>query len=537
MRTTAIVNQKGGSGKTTTAINIAAVYAKRGMRTLLVDMDPQSHCAVGLGVPEKMLDMTVAEALLAEHDDSFDDDALLWEVNRNLHLAPSTIRLATLEAPGGGLHERPDKDRRLESLLRRLAPRFDRCFIDCPPTIGLLTFNALRAARETIIPVETGFFALRGAEKQWQTIQRLIAHINQPIACHLLATLHNPNSKISCDILAALRRDFAGQIVPVVIETSEAMREATSFGQPILEYAPNDPTCRQYEQLADWLEEHGVNVTPEIEVVLRDETTTRSPSPTNSPPISPTSSSDRHHERADGFISERAVELARRVNNLAKKHLHDTRPGYSMTSPTASPTASPPSAPAPTSPAPSPYPDTTRHAPVTIAAPPPASLRTEHAPQPPPGATVSFAPPPVAPPHAPSPAAPSHVPPVAPLVVAPTATPIAEIVPDPRYRQVYGVHVTTRGVLFVQPADLGQTIAIAGAFNHWSPNATYMTLNRESGIFEARLRMYPGRHPYRLVIDGTWQTDVFNPLTEPNPHGELNSLIVVPVDTPGIERA
>ncbi|MCA9296074.1 MAG: hypothetical protein KC983_06140 [Phycisphaerales bacterium] len=96
--------------------------------------------------------------------------------------------------------------------------------------------------------------------------------------------------------------------------------------------------------------------------------------------------------------------------------------------------------------------------------------------------------------------------------------------------------MTTRGVLFVQPADLGQTIAIAGAFNHWSPNATYMTLNRESGIFEARLRMYPGRHPYRLVVDGTWQTDVFNPLTEPNPHGDLNSVIVVPVDAPGMER-
>src|SRR6266850_1260142 len=209
VRTMAIVNQKGGCGKTTTAINLAAIYAQRGLRTLLVDMDPQSHCAVGLGVPEARIEQSIGDALLADHSRGFDASALVWEVARNLYLAPSTMMLSALESPGGGLHQMPDKDRRLESLLHLIGDRYDRCLIDCPPTIGLLTFNALRGAREALIPVETGFFSLRGAEKQWNTIQRMIAHIDRPIACHLLPTLHNPDSRLAGNILAALRRQFA----------------------------------------------------------------------------------------------------------------------------------------------------------------------------------------------------------------------------------------------------------------------------------------------------------------------------------------
>ena len=164
MRTIAIVNQKGGCGKTTTAINLAAVFAHRGLRTLLVDMDPQSHCATGLGVPDEQIKPSIGDALLAADSENLDVASHVWEVAGNLDLLPSTMRLAGLEAPGGGLHELPDRDRRLALLLARMEDRYDRCLIDCPPTIGLLTFNALRAAREALIPVEPGFFSLRGAE-------------------------------------------------------------------------------------------------------------------------------------------------------------------------------------------------------------------------------------------------------------------------------------------------------------------------------------------------------------------------------------
>ena len=266
LRTLAIVNQKGGCGKTTTAINLSAVFAQRGLRTLLVDMDPQSHCATGLGVPEEGIDLSTGDALLRADSDDLDPRSVLWEVGGKLDLLPSTMRLAALEAPGGGLHELPDRDRRLSRLLERFAGRYDRCLIDCPPTIGLLTFNALRAAREALIPVETGFFALRGADKQWRTIRQLIERIGRPIACHLVPTLYKSESALSTDILAALRRQFGGQVLPVIIHDYEVVKEAASFGQPVIEYAPQSKAREDFERLADWLEAHPPQPMVQIEV-------------------------------------------------------------------------------------------------------------------------------------------------------------------------------------------------------------------------------------------------------------------------------
>jgi chromosome partitioning protein len=311
VRTIAIVNQKGGCGKTTTAINLAAVFARRGWRTLLVDMDPQSHCAAGLGVPEARIEVSIGESLIAAHDRSLDLDSLSWEVGRNLHLIPSTTRLAALEAPGGGLHDLPDRDRRLEMVLSLLCHRFDVCLIDCPPTIGLLTFNALRAAGEAIIPVETGFFSMRGAQKQCLTIQKTIERIGRPIACHLLPTLHDAGSRTAREVLATLEREFAGQLMPVVIHEHEALREAASFGQPVVEYAPRSRAEEDFERLATWLEAHGgrpdLDAPPEIEVVRPSVPAPHAPSAAGAP-------------RTNGVETvSRVAELLRRVEELADK--------------------------------------------------------------------------------------------------------------------------------------------------------------------------------------------------------------------------
>ena len=243
MRTFAIVNQKGGCGKTTTAINLSAVFAHRGLRTLLVDMDPQSHCAIGLGVPEGGIDLSIADALLKADSDDLDPSSLVWEVGGNLDLIPSTMRLSGLEAPGGGLHELPDRDRRLARLLSRFEDRYDRCLIDCPPAIGLLTFNALRAAREALIPVETGFFAFRGADKQWRTIRKLIEsgvrnHSGGQVDYQIyktdsrslesiLAEMRRAEIQVARDHLGVLTRRAYGAVRTAVQRLSTSMRMKT----------------------------------------------------------------------------------------------------------------------------------------------------------------------------------------------------------------------------------------------------------------------------------------------------------------------
>jgi chromosome partitioning protein len=256
MRTVAIVNQKGGCGKTTTSINLAATLAARGLRTLLVDLDPQSHCAAGLGVPEDRIETGIAEALLAEPVGGENPERMLWEVARNLRLAPSTVALAGLEAARGGLAIVADRDARLAKLLDRLSDRFDWCIIDCPPTIGLLTFNALRAADEALVPVETGYFALKGSERQVATIEAMAARLGRPLPLHILPTLHRPDAKLASDLHAAIQRRHGATTLPLSIREHEALREAAGFGQPITEYAPGSPACEDFGRLVDWLLEH-----------------------------------------------------------------------------------------------------------------------------------------------------------------------------------------------------------------------------------------------------------------------------------------
>ena len=146
MRTVAIVNQKGGSGKTTTAINLSSVLASRGQRVLLVDLDPQGHCALGLAIPDSEIDQHIGDAMISIGSRQLDPDRFTWHVSRNLDLIPSAATLAGLEAARGGLADREHRDLRLRMVLDAHATNYDWCIVDCSPSIGLLTFNAMRAA-------------------------------------------------------------------------------------------------------------------------------------------------------------------------------------------------------------------------------------------------------------------------------------------------------------------------------------------------------------------------------------------------------
>ncbi|MCC6680578.1 MAG: AAA family ATPase [Phycisphaeraceae bacterium] len=250
MRTIAIINQKGGCGKTTVSINLAATLAAQGHRTLLVDMDPQAHCAMGLAVPDAQIERSTSDLMRAGLDGSLAVADIVWQISRNFDLAPSTIQLAGIEQQLSGA---ADRDRRLSQVLSTVQQRYDFCVIDCPPSIGLLTFNALRAADEVIIPVETGYFALQGSVRQEQTIEMLARRAGHRVRFSVLATMYDVRTKLAREILSELKRQFAGKLLPVVINFNSKLKEAASFGQPITEYDAASRGMADFERLYAWL--------------------------------------------------------------------------------------------------------------------------------------------------------------------------------------------------------------------------------------------------------------------------------------------
>ncbi len=326
MRTIAIINQKGGCGKTTTAINLAGVFSRSGLRTLLVDLDPQSHCAAGLAIPEQRIDVHIGDAMLTRDEESIDWMRLLWRISRNLDLAPSTVRLAGLESARGGLAALDRNHQRLTSVISRLADQYDICLIDCPPAIGLLTYNALVAASEVLVPVETAFFALQGAGKQISTIKALAKRLGVAPPHRLLATMHHEGNPLACDLLGELNRRFEGHVAPVVIRYDTHLREAVSFGQPVVEYAPHSTGAADYGALGRWLIENPVGRTgiPETTasdsspvVVVHREPATVHPAPAASPsPGIPPLVSTSLLTPDEQPVLTRAADLAARAQRL-----------------------------------------------------------------------------------------------------------------------------------------------------------------------------------------------------------------------------
>jgi chromosome partitioning protein len=521
VRTLAVINQKGGSGKTTTAINLAAVWAASGKRTLLIDVDPQSHCAAGLAVPEDKVEMHVGDAMLRPIREGFDLRQIAWRIAANLDLVPSTMQLAGLESARGGLADQPDRDVRLTHLVETIAPHYDACIIDCPPSIGLLTFNALRAAGEAIIPVETGYFALQGAHKQVNTIKNLMQRLERTIRYYLVPTLHRHDSRIAREILAALKNRFVQTLTPVVIHQDERLREAAGFGQSIVEYAHGSVGHRDYAALGAWLAEEHVAVgepdgTPVIELArgareaLLRSAQAESDAATNSGPgIMPPTRLAPTTLRAIGF------------DRPADPRTHPIGPtpqrtaAQTDTSPEAAPvaTSTQPSA-QPAHPAPAPAP-TNRAvelaARARLLAARSAALHQEVE---------------------------ERIERRAVEAETGTAAPMSDeapsmVEPKPHMQRLLGARPTSMGVSFVFSRDAVDHVFLAGDFNDWSPTSCPLTFHREHGVWHACIELPVGSHCYRYVCDGEWLTDPHNEQLTPNPYGGYNSVVEVPPSSNG----
>lgn len=251
MRTIAVINQKGGCGKTTVSINLASALAAENKRTLLVDMDPQGHCAVGLAVPDEQIEQGIYDVLLgSRRGEPIKLSEILWEIGDNFYLTPASIDLAAFEQQTNGI---VDRENCLRDVLKTVETEFDYVVIDCPPAVGLLTFNALRAASDVVVPVETGYFSLHGLSKQLDTLSILCKQCSQQINVMVLASMYDIRTKMGREILSELRKHFSSRMFKTVVNFNTKLKEAASLGQPICEYDPASRGHKDFQNLAQEL--------------------------------------------------------------------------------------------------------------------------------------------------------------------------------------------------------------------------------------------------------------------------------------------
>jgi chromosome partitioning protein len=245
-RIIAMCNQKGGVGKTTSTINLGAALAEQGRRVLLVDLDPQGALSVGLGVNPLQLDRTVYN-LLMERDVTVDDVMLKTNVT-GMDLLPSNIDLSAAEV------QLVNEVAREQTLLRALGPvlnDYDIILMDCQPSLGLLTVNALTAAHSVIIPLECEFFALRGVALLIQTIEKIQERLNPRLELEgILATMYDARTLHGREVLARVVEAFGDRVFHTVINRTVRFPETTVAGEPITSYASSSTGATAYRDLA-----------------------------------------------------------------------------------------------------------------------------------------------------------------------------------------------------------------------------------------------------------------------------------------------
>lgn len=240
-RIIALVNQKGGVGKTTSTINIGAGLCEAGKRVLLVDIDPQGNLSVSVGLEAYALEHTVFEVLKGEANIR---DAI---VKRGYDVLPADIRLSGADVELGGI---PGREMLLREVLADIERDYDYILIDCPPSLGLITLNGLTAAREIFIPLQAEFLALNGMAQLLNTVKAVQKRLNPQIrVTGIITTLYDSRKNLNKEVLQKIRQYFPGITFATLIRDNVSLAEAPSYGQNIYEYKPDSKGAEDYTAL------------------------------------------------------------------------------------------------------------------------------------------------------------------------------------------------------------------------------------------------------------------------------------------------
>ncbi len=242
----AVFNQKGGVGKTTTNVNLSSCIAVRGKKVLVVDIDPQGNTTSGLGIDKKGLQKTIYEVLIGE---SKAEQVIIKTPIENLYILPSSVQLAGAEIELTDLEER---EKMLKNALQDVRDSYDYVFVDCPPSLGLLTINALAAADSVLIPIQCEYYALEGVSQLMNTIWLVQRGLNPDLKIEgVVLSMFDGRTNLSIQVVDEVKSYFKGKVYTSIIPRNIRLAEAPSYGIPILMYDPKSKGAEAYEELAD----------------------------------------------------------------------------------------------------------------------------------------------------------------------------------------------------------------------------------------------------------------------------------------------